>query len=46
MSNVVAYLKYNTNIYNLYFPIMLLNTFVDNITKFVSSISYHEYFLI
>ncbi|KHF97297.1 hypothetical protein F383_34722 [Gossypium arboreum] len=45
-SNAVAHLKDGTSIYNLYFSIILLNTFTDNITNFVGSNSYHEYFLI
>ena len=32
--------------YNLYFSIILLNTFLNNITNFIRSNGYHEYFLI
>ncbi|KAF5753224.1 hypothetical protein HanXRQr2_CPg0836071 (chloroplast) [Helianthus annuus] len=45
-SNAITYLKYGTGIYNLYFSIILLNTFTDNITNFVGLNGYHEYFLI
>uniref|UniRef100_A0A2P2JD08 ATP synthase subunit alphaic n=1 Tax=Rhizophora mucronata TaxID=61149 RepID=A0A2P2JD08_RHIMU len=43
-SNAVAYLKYGTSIYNLYFPIILFNTFTDNITNLIGSNGYHKYF--
>ncbi|KAJ6796384.1 ATP synthase CF1 alpha subunit [Iris pallida] len=40
-SNTVAHLKYRTSIHNLYFSIILFNTFTNNITNFVSSKGYH-----
>ncbi|GFP82596.1 ATP synthase subunit alpha chloroplastic [Phtheirospermum japonicum] len=44
--NSIAYLKYGAGIYNLDFSIILFNTFTDNVTNFVGSNGYHEFFLI